>query len=350
MARRTAPATKKTASKRAPAAKKGGGGLGAETRIGVLHGSDAFLRALRTDEVRDALRAAHGEVEVVRFQGGEASVADVLDECRSFGLMQQHKLVIVDDADQFVKDQGREIMERYAAAPAEQATLLLRGPKWNKGKLDKLIEKVGAIIKCDMMAPPTAAAWARQRISKRHDAEIAPDAARSLVERVGTELGRLDSELQKLAAAAASRGTRQVTLDLVHELVQATAEEEVWSIQSRLLEGDAEHAARGVREALEVSRHPATLVNWAMIDLARKLHSVSRLIEQGSRPFDAGRAVKLWDNSLNLVIACAQRAAPDQCAALMHEAIEVDRRSKTGATEHGLALERLAVRFASLTR
>ena len=36
-----------------------------------------------------------------------------------------------------------DMMERYAEHPSESATLVLRCSKWNAGKLDRLIEKVG---------------------------------------------------------------------------------------------------------------------------------------------------------------------------------------------------------------
>jgi DNA polymerase III delta subunit len=201
--------SKKTAKKAANAA------LDASTRICVLHGPDDYLRSLRTDELKDKLVEAHGEVDVLRYDGATASVADVLDECRSMGLMQQQKLVIVDEADQFVKEDARPLVERYAEAPAEQATLVLRSTRWNKGKLDKLIEKAGAIIKCDALTVPKAIGWAIKRAQKRHDLAFDERAAELLVIRVGTLLGRLDAELQKLASAAKGRGDDAITLDLV---------------------------------------------------------------------------------------------------------------------------------------
>ena len=170
--------------------------MGPESRIVVLTGKEHFLRSGYTDQLRDQLNESQGgEVEVVRFDGDSTPAADVLDECRSFGLMATHKLVVVDDADRLLNESSRPAFERYAEQPADTATLVLRAEKWNKGKLDKLIEKKGTIIKCDAVAPERAVAWCGGRAKKQHDAALQPRAAQLLVERVGPDLGRLASEI-----------------------------------------------------------------------------------------------------------------------------------------------------------
>src|SRR4051794_25098969 len=70
--------------------------LSADCRFVILHGKEAYIRLERTSQLRDALAKAFGGVDTVTFNGSTTSAADVLDECRSFGLIAQHKLVIVE--------------------------------------------------------------------------------------------------------------------------------------------------------------------------------------------------------------------------------------------------------------
>ena len=120
----------------------------------------------------------------------------MLDECRSFDLMQRQKLVVVENADKLVAGDNRPLIERYASAPADHSTLALKAGKWNRGNLDKLIEKVGVIVKCEPPSAADAAKWAYHRALKRHDADLDKDAAVALVERVGVDLGRIDTEIR----------------------------------------------------------------------------------------------------------------------------------------------------------
>ena len=100
--------------------------LDPEGRVFVFFGKDAFLRADYTRQLREKLETAKGEIESIHFDGTRDALADVLDECRSFGLMQQHKLVVVENADQLVKGDSRPLLERYAEHAPDGSTLWWR--------------------------------------------------------------------------------------------------------------------------------------------------------------------------------------------------------------------------------
>ncbi|MGA1393980.1 MAG: DNA polymerase III subunit delta, partial [Phycisphaerales bacterium] len=203
--------------------------LDASMRIVVLHGRELFLLWEWSRMLTERLREAHGDVGVVRFDGSNAPVADVLDELRSFGLLEPHKLVIVDDAERFLAvESKRRSLEQYAASPEEQATLLLRAGTWRPGNFDKLVAKVGTIMKCEPVSEEKAIAWCIARASKRHEADLDREAASLLVERIGSDLGRLDGEIGKLAVspAAAEAGQRpRIDRGLVAAMVGASREE-----------------------------------------------------------------------------------------------------------------------------
>jgi len=230
--------------------------LTADQRVVVLHGPEAFLRSLYTDQLKAALTKVHGEIEIVRHDGRACQAVDVLDDCRSFGLIQQHKLVIVDDADEFLKSSedeesdgppaapgrksNRQLIESYCGSPSDSATLLLRCGTWRGGKLDKLIPEVGAVMACEELSDDRAVAWVGKRATSRYQATIDLATASLLVERLVTDLGRLDSELSKLSSAAGDG--KPITRQLVVELVGQSREEEVWGVQQTLLSGDARAA------------------------------------------------------------------------------------------------------------
>lgn len=317
----------------------------AEHRIVVLHGKEAHLRALRTEALRAALDEAFGDVETIRFSGEKATLADVLDECRSYGLMQQHKLVILDEADKLVNAETRPALERYAASPVETATLLFRSDTWRPGKLDKAIAGIGVIVKCDTLKFAEAATWTQRRAEKRHGARIDARSVEALLDRVGLDLGKLDSELAKLAAMAPDG---VITTELIREAVGLTREETVWVIQSRLIGGGAEQAVRAVREALGPSKQPDALVAFAMIELARKLYGAARLLRAGAPERQVLSELRIWGEASRPILAAARSADPELLADLLRDSVEIDAKNKTGQTKPALAFEELAVRFASL--
>lgn len=316
--------------------------------IALYIGEDAFLRQDLTAHLRTALEKAHGEVEVFTFDGESCQASQVLDECRSFGLMATHKLVILDNADDLIKEATRSLFERYAESPSEQATLVIRSRTWRAGKLDKMIEAVGTIRKCESPNEKDAAGWVMKRAANHHKATIALEAAQALVARVGPSLMHLDSELGKLAAAAGvdkSGNTQPITIDLIAEFVGVSREEEAWGVQQTLLTGNTQAAITHLRHVLGVSRQPSQVVMYAMTDLSRKLHGTCAGLRGGANPFQLTKTLRLWGLSQEAIISTAKRMMPSESLALFVSAVEADRRSKTGFTDSDRALEVLAVKM-----
>lgn len=323
----------------------------ASCRIVLLAGADAFVQTERVAALRQVLEKAHGEIDVLHFDGATASPAEVLDECRSFGLIARHKLIVVEQAELLVKDAARPLFERYAASPSDGTTLVFRSSRWYPGNLDKLIDAVGVRIACEPPDMRQALAWTVVRCRKRHRAEIEHDAAELLVERIGADLGRIDSELAKLAAAAddgsAPAGTLpRIKSTHVAQFVGRRREEEVWGIQNTLLFADAPAAVAHVRRLLDVSRQPGQIILWAMTDLARKVHGSSQANAQRLNPFHTSKVLKLWGASKDEILSAGAHLRPDAARALFSECVAADAGSKSGLAQADDVVERLALRFA----
>lgn len=337
----------------------------AAQRIVVLAGGDDFLRSQRTREIRAALEAAFGTIAESRFSGATAAIADVLDACRGFSLLGEHNLAIVDDAEELLKasegapasprsstrgkpadySSPRRIIERYAATPAEHATLVLRAQVWRPGNLDKLIAKVGAVVKCDAPTPDRAIAWVQRLCQERLDRSITEQASAALVRRLGPDLGALHAELQKLAAVAEGG---EISRELIDQFVARSRDEEAWAIQEALLAGGA-GAALSELDAIcgSFPRESDAIVPaaWAVADLARKLHTAARLLERGASPFDAAKSAGAWGSTREAILRVARQCQAVQLADLLEDAVETNAAAK-GGVDPRRALETLLVRFS----
>jgi DNA polymerase-3 subunit delta len=268
------------------------------------------------------------------------------------GLMTPSKLIVVDKAQDFVKgDERRRLLERYAEHPAETSTLVLRGETWRKGKLDKLIEAGGGVVhKCMEAGEKQARGFAIARCQKRYDATLEPDAAALLVERTGTNLSRIDSEVAKLALAAGPGGT--ITRALVVELIGLSREEQVWSIQQAVLSGEPARALDKLHEFYETAQKPSDVdvpLSYSLMDLGRKLTFIAAAQEQGENTRAVAQSINLWGESERLVGAAARRAGLRAAARLFDRAVDGDARSKSGFGGFRATLPRLAVEICEQT-
>jgi DNA polymerase-3 subunit delta len=312
--------------------------LDADMRIVVLHGPEEMLKRQHVETLRTALRERHGDLATIGYDGQSAGLADVLDELRTYGLIQPYKLVLVDHADEFVK-RFREPMERYAAAPVDQATLVLRSDGWHPGNLDKLIAKVGVVLKCDTLRRDAAEAWVLRRTTDHHGRTIAPPAAKMLVARIGCDLGLLDSELGKLAALA--EPGHAIETDLVEQLVGRSNDEKAWAVQDALLRSldpsalatpqqRAQDMIRKVHDLVDLAGHDPTPVVWAIADLMRKLCYGVALRKQGETDFQISRALRFWGPQQAPALALLRKLDGRKVQRWYDRILDLDRRSKTG--------------------
>ncbi len=354
-----APAKAPTKSKAKPEA----GVLSVDARMIVLAGSEVFLRELHTRTLREQLIKIHGEVDLIRFDGESATPAEVLDECRSMGLIARYKLVVVDNADEIVKEANRPLFERYAQGLAEAggddvgATLVLRCTTWRGGKLEPMIQAVGAVIKCEPQSPAAAINWAMNRASKRCSATLTHDAAAALVDRVGTDLGRLASEVSKLSAVALAAAAdrlkipaseltiEQCVIDpaMVNRWVGLSREEEAWTIQAAMLHATPAEALTHLRELLDVSREPAQKISYAVTDLARKIHGATAALRTGSNANEVASKFRLWGPSKDAILGAASKANPSATLQTLRTCVSLDKRSKSGFCSADEALERMVL-------
>ena len=309
----------------------------AGTRVLVLHGAEEVLKQDAMRALRTALEGEHGEVDVLRFDGKVCELADVLDELRSFGLMNQYKIVVVNEADTFVSTH-RAALERYVANPVDQGTLVLRSGRWYKGKLDTLIAKVGCLVDCKPLSGAKIKSMLVDRTQSQHKRRLAPDAAQLLIDRLGTNLGRLDSEVAKLAVLVEEGEVIEAAL--VNEVVGRGSDEQAWSVQEAILNGMASGRGDGqggagaaigkIHELVDLSRQADVLVAYFVADLVRKLYQGFMMRKQGVSEQQIASKLKLWGGRQRIFMSALGRLSEPGAGRLFDQILRLDARAKSG--------------------
>jgi DNA polymerase III delta subunit len=153
-----------------------------------------------------------------------------------------------------------------------------------------------------------------------------------LVERLGPDLARLDTELGKLAATVCDRPEPRITRADVAAMVGVGREEQAWLIQDALLTGRPEVALTKLRDLLDVSQAPEQMVIWSMVELARKLHDASRLLRQGDSDQSIRSSLKLWGPAADAILGAARRITPQRAEELFRSAVGIDVGIRRGIT------------------
>ncbi len=267
-------------------------------RIVVLNGVEEMLKRKHLETLRQVMETAHGPFETFLFPGATAPLADVLDELRTYSLMQSFKIVIVDEADEFLK-RYRDAMNRYAESPAEQALLILRCGTWHKGNFDKAVAKVGAVVSCDPLPTAQLPGWVAQQSLDVHDRKISPAAAKALSQRMGSDLMLLDSELGKLALMV--EPGQMIDVAQVEQMVGRSSDEKAWAFKNAVIEalatpggGSAAAMVSKLHELVDLAGESDVPIQFALTDLMRQLYYAAALRQRGADPYAIPKQLGMW--------------------------------------------------------
>ncbi|MBO3117583.1 DNA polymerase III subunit delta [Winogradskyella sp. DF17] len=147
--------------------------------------------------------------------GRDVSIDDIVSNAKRFPMMAERQVIIVKEA----QDLSRSIekLASYANQPQPTTVLVLnyKYKKIDKRKaLYKALSKAGVVFESKKLYENQVADWIRRVLSgKNYD--ISPKAAQMLVEFLGTDLSKIDNELNKLKIVL-PKGT-QITPEHIEE-------------------------------------------------------------------------------------------------------------------------------------
>lgn len=134
----------------------------------------------------------------VVLYGKDVSVEDIVGNAKRYPMMAERQVVIIKEAQHLSRT--IENLTSYADNP-QPSTVLVLCYKYNKldkrKKLYKAINKTGVIFESKKLYENKVADWIR-KVLKSRGYDITFKASNLLVEFLGTDLGKIDKELEKL--------------------------------------------------------------------------------------------------------------------------------------------------------
>jgi DNA polymerase-3 subunit delta len=307
----------------------------------ALVGAEPFVQL---EKLRAILAQLPKDAQRIDFDGERAELSEVLDELRSFAMFGSAKVVVVRSADEFLS-RFREQLEDYVAKPSDSGVLVLRLESLpSNQRIYKAIAKIGTIESCE--PPRDLPRWVIQHAKEAHAVSIATDAAHLLVELIGSDLGRIDTELAKLALATEGK---VITSEHVTGAVAFARERQMWDMTNELASGHTAEALRRWRQLIQLD--PTTefrAVTWLgmWLENVRKAIALKR---KGMQPFAIAQQLRIWPREIQGPFFQTAEALGESGTARATDLLaDVDLRSKTGVGDAESNVERFILEIGRL--
>jgi DNA polymerase-3 subunit delta len=130
--------------------------------------------------------------------GRDVTIEDVIGSAKRFPMMADRQVIIVREAQELSRTIDK--LEAYAENP-QPTTVLVFAYKYKtldkRKKITKLLDKVGVVYESKKLYENQVGDWIK-RVLATHGYGIEPKAAAILVEFLGTDLSKINNELEKL--------------------------------------------------------------------------------------------------------------------------------------------------------
>ena len=187
--------------------------------------------------------------------GGEVTASQVISSARQYPMMSDRLLVVVKEA-QMMKD--LETLAVYCADPLDSTVLVILMHKASADKrkaLYKAVQKSGVILESPALRDYEIPKWILSYYSSR-GLEISERAASLLAESVGTDLGKIAAETDKMLKSL-PEGTVRIVEEDIEKNVGISRQFNIFELSHELF-------ARNAPKAVKIATHLGTAARFAM--------------------------------------------------------------------------------------
>lgn len=261
------------------------------------------------------------------FEGANSEPVDIITACETMPFASEKRLVQINDADKLKKGCVDALVE-YIKSPNASTVLILIAEKLAKN--NRLYKSVGSVGKSSIIDCSKPKAYKLQShvraMGPTHGITLTDDAAAKLIELVGDDTVRLDSEIKKLAIA--HRGSDAVNANEVVNLVARSAEVKPWEFVDAF-------AARNLSRCIEYLPHiannsPVGLLTMCVNRIRELMCAKSMLAQGGNAASDLAESLGVPEWKVKNHIGWSKGFSEKELRSALVDSYETEKAMKSG--------------------
>lgn len=305
----------------------------------LIFGSEQLLLDRAVRRLRDRLaKVADLDFNLELFDGDSATADEVTNAANTMPFMSERRLVIVRGVDK-MSAADQTALADYAKDPAPYTALVLVAAKVNRGS--RLYKAVDALGGASEYPAPKRGEYPAEvtKLFAEHGKRASSEAARTLVETVGRDLRRLDSEVDKVVAYVGERSTVDVS-DI--SAVVSVGDVSVFEFLDAMGSRDTGTALRLLGRLIGAGESVHGLLAMGVRHV-RNLLGARALVDRRTRVEEMAPMLGMAPWQVRNVVGQASNFTQDELKKALCDAAATEAELKSGAAEGSILLERWVV-------
>lgn len=312
------------------------------SQIYLLYGEEDYLKRLYKRRLSSAMCDTSDSMNYTYAEGKDINVPAIIDMAETMPFFADRRLIVIENSG-FFKNSCDELYD-YLKEPAETCGFIFVEKEVDKrGKLYKLIRDKGRVAELISLSEGDLLRWAAG-ILKKEGKAVRTGTLQLLIERVGTDMFQLNSELHKVSAYV---GNREVVEDKdIRDICVHEVKNQVFDMIEAMSKGQAKKAVDLYCDLLTLKEPPMRILFLIVrqFNLLLRAKDLTKTV----------RDTKLIAGKLSLppfvvgkYIEGAKRYSRNQLVEAIKECAVLEQEVKQGMLSDRLSVELLIVKYAN---
>jgi DNA polymerase-3 subunit delta len=169
----------------------------------LIYGEEAYLRLQNRDKLLKALGCNESSMNFNRYEGDGITPGQVIDMAQTMPFLSDKRIILVENSGFFKS--GCPELAQYLKEPSDTTIFIFVEKEVDKRKdIYKAASSLGFEIECDIQSDDTLMKWIRSRVASEGKS-ISPRAQAVFIDRVGTDMSNISTEIEKLVCYCIDR-------------------------------------------------------------------------------------------------------------------------------------------------
>lgn len=309
-------------------------------KVYLLFGEEAYLRTQYKQRLRDALTTPEDTMNQAFFQGKGCNPREIIDLCDTLPFFAQRRYISVDDSG-FFKNKCQELAEYLPQMPDTTCLVFTETQVDKRSRMFKLVKDLGRAVEFKTQDEKTLIRWILGQLG-RENLRITQETLQLFLEKTGTDMDRIYSELEKLISYCLGRDT--ITSQDVEAICANQVTNKIFEMLNAIGERRQKKALHLYYDLLALKEPPMRIL-FLLSRQFNQLLSVRNMLGLGHDKNAIATRLGMSPYIAGKYIQQARRFSSQLLLAAVKDCVQAEEEVKTGQMNDILSVELLLIRY-----
>lgn len=308
----------------------------------LLYGEERFLVQQYKRRLMEALNPEGDTMNVTVYQGKNLEIGPLLEQAETLPFLSERRVILVENSG-FFKNKCDELADYLKRMPDYLYMVFVEEQVDKRSRVYKALGKVGRAVDFPVQSEGNLTRWAVKMLSDEGK-KIRKKDMEWFLEKVGTDMGNLYQETQKLLSYTIGRD--EVTREDIEAVCVTQITNKIFDMV-RAVADKNQKKALDLYEDLLALKEPPMRILFLLTRQFRHLMLTKGMLSEGKGQQEISKALGVPGFAAKNYISCAKKYEAKELRKAVEDFARAEEEVKTGRLGDTLSIELLIVQYSA---